>query len=115
MQVMKAGVDGAQRRRMGENGLLVAMDPRSQRLLRHEEVPCRLPHCYKRLALELPALLLVQPSSHSLLHPSSLESLDRRRDSISVGPVAKYMLSLSHARQFLQLAVVQGSGPQLHV
>jgi hypothetical protein len=43
MQVMKAGVDGAQRRRMGENGLIVAMDPRSQRLLRHEEVPCLLP------------------------------------------------------------------------
>ena len=38
LQVMKAGVDAAQRRRMGENGLVVAMDPATQRLLRHEEV-----------------------------------------------------------------------------
>ena len=72
MQVMKAGVDGAQRRRMGENGLLVAMDPRSQRLLRHEEVPCLLVHCYQTLAFIIHALLLHLLSSHNPLQPSSL-------------------------------------------
>ena len=34
---MKAGTSEAQRRRLGEGGLVVAMDARSQRLLRYEE------------------------------------------------------------------------------
>ena len=36
-QVMKAGTSEAQRRRLGEGGLVVAVDARSQRLLRYEE------------------------------------------------------------------------------
>ena len=39
---MKAGVDVAQRRRLGEVGLLLGMDPATNRLLRYEELdPCR--------------------------------------------------------------------------
>lgn len=34
---MKAGTSEAQRRRLGEGGLLVTMDARTQRLLRYEE------------------------------------------------------------------------------
>ena len=34
---MKAGTSEAQRRRLGEGGLVVAVDARSQRLLRYEE------------------------------------------------------------------------------
>jgi len=36
-QVMKAGTSEAQRRRLGEGGLVVEVDARSQRLLRYEE------------------------------------------------------------------------------
>ena len=36
-QVMKAGTSEGQRRRLGEGGLVVAVDARSQRLLRYEE------------------------------------------------------------------------------
>ena len=38
LQVMKAGTTPAQRRRLGDHSLLVAMDPQTKRLLRYEEV-----------------------------------------------------------------------------
>ena len=37
-QVMKAGTTPAQRRRLGDQSLIVAMDPQTKRLLRYEEV-----------------------------------------------------------------------------
>ena len=40
-QVMKSGTSEAQRRRLGEGGLMVAVDARSQRLLRYEEMGTR--------------------------------------------------------------------------
>ena len=53
MQVMKAGITASQRRRRGDNGLTLAMDPKTRRLLRYEEVH----HCtHGLLARQLPAI-----------------------------------------------------------
>ena len=41
MQVMKAGITASQRRRRGDNSLTLAMDPKTRRLLRLEEVGSR--------------------------------------------------------------------------
>ena len=61
MQVMKAGITASQRRRRGDNGLTLAMDPKTRRLLRYEEVH----HCTSGLlASELPVMHTAVPPWH---------------------------------------------------
>lgn len=76
-QVMKGGITPAQRRRLGDHSLIVAMDPATKRLLRYEEVASPNSYCLGLKCIQCSRegtyREIQEPPPHSLLHNLVLE------------------------------------------